>query len=207
MLVHLDEFKASAYWKDSFSDEQVEKALSYAERRFYALTKREQYGYWFEPKRCVLRLDGTGTSLLQLAYPLVNLVDVRILYAAGALLITDFCRFRGHFLHYVAGEFPEGVMNVQVTGDFGDPKWNGTVPDDVKEAVMRLAFMKLRRHYRIAGEELLERRAPDQPPPPVTYTGDREVDGIIATYTIKPPVFLDIRGPISPEEALGSDEL
>jgi hypothetical protein len=41
----------------------------------------------------------------------------------------------------------------------------------------------------------------------VTYTGDREVDGIIATYTIKPPVYLDVRGPISPEEVLGSNEL
>jgi len=207
MLVPLEEFKASAYWKDSFSDEQAEKALSYAERRFYALTKREQYGYWFEPRRCILRLDGTGTSLLYLPYPLVNLIDVRIIYAAGYLFITDFCRFRGHFLHYTASVFPEGIMNVQVTGDFGDPKWAGTVPEDVKEAVMRLAFMKLRRHYRIAGEELLERRAPDQPPPPVTYTGDREVDGIIATYTIKPPVCLDVRGPISPEEVLGSNEL
>jgi len=198
MLVTVEEFRESPYNKADFTDADIQKALEYAEARFYRLTKREEWGYWLEPRRCSLRLDGTGTSLLRLPFPLVNLVELRVLYAAGWLELTDTATFRGHFI-YLPGDlvFEEGVMNVHVVGDFGDPDYcSRPVPADVKEAIMRLAFMKLRRHYRLAGEQLLERRAPDEAPPPVTYTGDREVDGIIASYAIKAPVLLDVRGPI-----------
>jgi len=76
----------------------------------------------------------------------------------------------------------------------------GNVPADVKEAVMRLANMKMR-HYRIAGERLQERRPPDEPVPPPTITGDREVDGIIRSYTVQDISYLlDIRGPMTDDE-------
>lgn len=199
MLVTVQEFQESRYGRPSYTDAQVREALEYAEQRFYSLTNRDRYGYWLEPRALTLRVHGTGTSLLRLPYPVLVVTKVELVGADGSRQdITEAVRAHGHFLHRTDDVFPEGFANVEVEGEFGDPFYAGRpVPADVKEAVCRLAHMKLRRHRLIAGEEIEEHRPPTEPPPPPTLTGDREVDGILKTYFVAPPLgYLDLRGPI-----------
>lgn len=198
MLVTLEDFRASRYNNSAYSDELITAALAYAENRFYTLTNRELTGYWLEPRELVLLLDGSGTSILMSPYPLVSVSKVRILQEGGWAEVTPLVRRRGHFLSLSPGEFPEGFATVEVTAEVGDPMFCGKpVPEDVKEAVRRLAHMKLRRHRLIAGEEMDEHRPPTEPPPPPTMTGDREVDGIIKSYYVAPALtWLDLRGPL-----------
>jgi len=206
-LVTLEEFKSSKYYSENFTDEQVQYALSYAEERFYVLTNREKHGYWMESRELTLELDGTGHRLLRSPYPVLGVAGVTIIGEDGSQEdVTSSVRARGHFLWYKDG-WPYGFANVRVQGTFGDPRYAGkSVPDDVKEAVMRLAWRKLRRD-RIAGERNFERRAPGptEPIPPPTLTGDREVDGIIRSYMIEDlSSALDIRGPYE-DEGVGQD--
>lgn len=198
MLVTLEEFRASRYNNASYTDEQILSALLYAETRFYTLTNREHTGYWLEPKERVLLLDGSGTSILMSPYPLISVSRVRILEGENWVDVTSKVRVRGHFLALTSGVFPEDFATVEVTAQVGDPRFCGRpVPEDVKEAVRRLAHMKLRRHRLIAGEEMDEHRPPTEPPPPPTMTGDREVDGIIKSYYVAPALtWLDLRGPL-----------
>lgn len=199
MLVTLAEFQGSRYWRSDFSPEEAEAALRYAEERFYTLTNRHRHGYWLEPRELEVWLDGTGTHLLRAPYPILEVLEVRVLDVTGLVDITPHVRARGHFLYRGDAVFPEGFSNVQLVAEFGDPAFAGQgVPEEVKEAVRRLAYNKLRRHYRILGEELLERRAPSETPPPPSLTGDPEVDGIIRAYTIASPLlYLDVRGPMT----------
>ncbi|MEN3011005.1 MAG: hypothetical protein ABDI20_08630 [Candidatus Bipolaricaulaceae bacterium] len=201
MIVTLEEFRESRYWRDNMDEAQVEEALRYAEERFYALTNRAKYGYWLEPKVEEFALDGTGTRLLRAPSPVLEVLEVQVLTETGPLPITENVRPRGHFLYRLDGVFPEGVGNVRVKAKVGDPLYaRRGIPEDAKEAVRRLAFLKLLRHVRIAGEQLDEHRPPTEPPPPPTLTGDREVDGILKTYYLTPPLgYLDLRGPV--EEA------
>lgn len=204
MLATVEQFVASPYYQSSYSESAILEALRYAERRFYELTNREKYGYWLEPRRVTMSLDGTGGRLLRTKYPVLKLLSCEIITSiTGEYLdITNSVRLRNHFLWYRDG-FPEGFANVRVVALCGDPHYGegADVPEDVREAVLRLADLKLRRK-RIAGEEVSERRpSANPPPPPPTLTGDREVDGIIRTYTITRPLdMVDIRGPLSPDE-------
>lgn len=197
MLVTVEEFKASRYYKSDWPDTEVEKALLYAESRFYILTNREKFGYWFEPRELTLVLDGTGGRLLRSPYPVLRIYEARVLTKEGEEDVTDLIRHRGHFV-YFPSTWEEEFANVTIRADFGDPAYaDRPVPEDVKEAIKRLANMKLRRHFRVAGEELAERRPPTEEPPPPTITGDREVDQIIRSYYVSPPLFfLDLRGPL-----------
>lgn len=212
MLVALDEFKSSRYYDSNagWADEEVTEALVYAEDRFYRLTGRHRWGYWLQPRTLTLNLDGTGKRLLYSPYPLLVLDSCQVAYSGGTQDVTSEVRWRNHFLFLTAGWW-EGFANVTVTGAFGDPAYisvtdegaRANVPEDVREAVRRLANRKLR-HLRIAGEQLSERRppTPSEPVPPPTLTGDREVDGIIRSYTVRRPLHaLDVRGPLSAREA------
>ncbi len=213
MLVTLAEFKASPYWNDKYTDDAILSALRYAEQRFYEYTNRGKYGYWLQGKKAKMVLDGTGTRLVRTNYPVLQLISCKMITGPNTTVdITDQVRSRLHYLWYRGG-FREGFANVVVEAYCGDPAYarladdsgesgavDSGVPEDVKEAILRLADLKLRRK-RIAGEEIVERRPDARPVPPPTYTGDREVDGIIKTYTITSPMdMLDIRGPLSPSE-------
>lgn len=199
-LVSVAEFLDSRYCRPEWEDKAPEM-LQYGEDRFYQLTKRNQWGYWIQPKTRTVTLDGNGSRLLRTPYPLIDLHEC-VVYSEGAAGVveddvTDAIRFRSHFLHHHRG-FPNGFANVVLTGDFGDPAFvEKDVPDDVKECIMRLAHMKLTR-ARIAGERVHERRPPgDEPVPPPTMTGDREVDGIIRSYTVRDmTVLVDFRAPL-----------
>lgn len=195
MLVSLEEFKSSRYYRADWTDSECQEALEYAEERFYRFTNREKHGYWLEPRELALSLDGTGHKLLRSPYPVLSLSSVVLRTREGEEDVTAEVTFRGHYLHREDG-FPYGFANVSVSGAFGDPAYAGrAIPRDVKEAVMRLAYRKLLR-TRIAGERLYERRAPGEEVPPPTLTGDRETDAIIRTYTVGDITgTLDLRGP------------
>jgi len=197
-LVTLTEFKSSVYYRDVWTDSQVQDALDYSEARFYEFTRRDRLGYWLEERALTLTLDGTGHRLLRSPYPIISVTSVIIIGQDGTETdVTSEVRARGHFLWREDG-WPYGFANVKLTGTFGDPRFVGqSIPRDVKEAVMRLAYRKLQRD-RIAGERSYERRAPGptEPIPPPTLTGDRETDAIIRTYTVNDlTAAVDIRGP------------
>ncbi|MEN3007250.1 MAG: hypothetical protein ABC578_06250 [Candidatus Methanosuratincola petrocarbonis] len=183
-LVTLDEFKQSAFYDSSISDEQATNALDQAEARFYSLTNRDHLGYWFIQRQVEKILHGTGTTFLRFPYPVLEIVSVVLLDTDED--VTSAVRAWGsHYLYY-PDEWPEGTANIKVVAKAGDPAYaaTGTVPLDVKRAIMRLA-----RNYlvndRIAGERYIDLRPPsDEAPPPPTLTGDREVDGIIRSYSV-----------------------
>lgn len=182
-LVTVEEYVASAFSGDvSATDAQVAWALGTAEARFYSLTRRQTLGYWFLPTDVEMVCHGCGDTLLHVGYPVLKITSVKL----NGVSITDYVKsWRSHYLYY-AGVWTEGFANIDLQITVGDPEYApaGTVPLDVKRAIMRLA-----RNYligdRIAGERYIERRpASDEAVPPPTITGDREVDAVIRTYTV-----------------------
>ena len=147
-LVSLAEFRSTRYSNPNWTDDEVQAALDYAEQRFYRLTNRDVVGYWFVARDVELSLDGTGMDYLRVPYPLLDLASVQLLDSSGAGTdITSYVRWRGHYIWYDPG-FPAGFANVVVQATCGDPRYavagqTDTVPPDVKDAVCRLAEMKL----------------------------------------------------------------
>lgn len=183
-LVTLDEFKASAFYNSNLQDDQILQALDQAEARFYSLTNRDHLGYWFIERTVEKTLHGNGLTFIRFPYPVLEVVSV-ILLDTGEDVTSDVRAWGSHYLYYPDG-WPDGTANIVVRAKVGDPAYalDGTVPLDVKRAIMRLA-----RNYltgdRIAGERYIDRRPPsDEAPPPPTLTGDREVDGIIRSYVV-----------------------
>lgn len=184
-LASLADFRASKYNDPTWTDEQVQEALDYAEARFLRLTNRDRTGMWFVPRELTVFVHGTGSECVRVPYPVLSLSQVVVIEENGLTTeITQDVRYHGRFLWY-DGTFPRGFKNVQIVGTFGDPRYGGTVPEDVKEAILRFAWLKLRRS-RLAGERVTDFRPPpsDGNVPPPTYTGDRELDGIIKSYIV-----------------------
>lgn len=124
---------------------------------FYSRTNRHLLGYWIEPRELTLKLNSTGLPSLRCPYPVLGLVAVE----DGGIDITDSVTFNGHFLFYNGGSFgtlPSSISRTEfativVTGKFGDPgdrilrdaDLNPTIPWDIKDCVMRIAWHQLRR--------------------------------------------------------------
>ncbi|MDD3493522.1 MAG: hypothetical protein PHZ19_08520 [Candidatus Thermoplasmatota archaeon] len=190
MLATLEDFRASPYNKQEYSDGVILSALKYAEARFYEFTNRGKFGYWLEPRQVSMVLDGTGARLLRTTYPVLKVIECTIIDSPDGTArdVTNEVRIRRHFIWRREG-FREGFANVRLVALCGDPAYavlpeedsesaesgeaEPTIPPDVTECVLRIADLKLRRK-RVAGEEVSERRPSANPqPPPPTITGDR----------------------------------
>lgn len=121
MLVSVAEFKASPYYTEKYTDSAIQQALDYAERRFYELTNRAEFGYWFRPGRSRCSWTGPG-RLLRARYPIVQLLYCGIIERLDGTEtdVTSSVRVRNHFLWYRPG-FREGFANVHVIALCGIP--------------------------------------------------------------------------------------
>ena len=158
-LVTLAEFKAGIYHEAnrSFTDDQITQALSIGEDSFYSQTDRHDLGYWIEARQLAVKLHSTGTTSLRCPYPVLALVSV----TDDGTDILDSVTFNGHFIFYndsKFGEVPNAIEETQfgtvlVTAKFGDPSDKivrdddlvPTIPWDVKDCIMRMAWHQLRR--------------------------------------------------------------
>lgn len=160
MFLSVADYKASIYYDDkqSFTDGQLEDALSFAIDTFYSRTNRHEMGYWLEPRELTLLLSTTGLPLLLCPYPVLELVSVSV----DGTDVTDEVIAYGHFLlrnGSTWGEVPDAVdeaeySTVSLTAKFGDPSpkivrgedLSPTVPGDVKHCIFRMAMHSLKRH-------------------------------------------------------------
>ncbi len=183
-LVSVAEFKESAHYRDTHghSDDEIAGALNLAETRFYKLTRRDKYKYWFVPKEQTYTVHGNGLLFIRFPGPVASLVSVTNL--DNDTDHTDKVKaWGGHYLYHKQ-KWPNGIANIEVTAMIGDPDHVSEVPLDVKRAIMRMAKMHLLGD-RQAGERYIDRRPPtDDAPPPPTLTGDREVDNILRSYMV-----------------------
>lgn len=196
-LVTLAEFKASVYYDAArgFTDDQITQALSIGEDMFYSQTGRHDLGYWIEPRRKTVKLSSTGISLLRCPFPVLGLVSVEI---DGTELDVDDVRFNGNFLNYTSkfGDLPEDISStvhfeVVVDAYFGDPSekiargedLSATIPWDVKDCVMRMAWHQMRREA-VSHHHSSSRDMKPSSEQLVDMSRDSQIRTVIANWTV-----------------------
>jgi len=179
-LVTVEEYMDSPFYGQEDYD-KVERALEWAERRFYRLTERDYLGYWLTPREVTFLVHGNGEKLVRFPWPVLEIHEVKDL--DEDVVLEGVRHWGSHYIFYGAG-FPDGIANIRVHADTGDPNYAlDPLPEDVSQAIKRLARNQLMGD-RIAGERTIDFRPPTEETPAVmpTITGDREVDGVIRSY-------------------------
>jgi len=153
----LTEMRAEGVRETSASDARVEMALDEASRTIDRVT-----GWYFEPRKDILRLSGQGAPTLELPFPPIQLSHVRvgggywmpaydiplspeIVWIVGAPIRPDFDRAKITLRFGYA--FPHGQGNVEIEGVFGYTEPDGTLmgrtPLAIRRATMLLALRSL----------------------------------------------------------------
>lgn len=158
-LVTLAEFKDSVYSdaNRSWTTPQLQQALSFGESRFYSGTGRDKLGFWLEPRELSVTLHSTGLPSIRCPFPVLELVAVLV----DGSDITSECKHKGNYIFRNGSTFgvaPASVetmtyVDVEVTAKFGDSSPRivrdadqmTTIPWDVKDCVMRIAWHWLKR--------------------------------------------------------------
>lgn len=196
-LVTLAEYKASVYHDASraYTDDQLTQALLIAEDSFYSRTGRHDLGYWIEARTRTVKLSSTGTSTLRCPFPVLGLVSVSV---DGTDLDLDDVRFNGHFLNYTTkfGSVPDSIdetahFDVVVVAKFGDPsdkierdsELDPTIPWDVKNCVMRMAWHQLRREF-VTKHQSTSRDAKPSKEARVDISRDAQINQTVADWTV-----------------------
>lgn len=147
-------------------------------------------GIWFEPRRKVFLLDGTGRRTIDLPAPAVELTTVRV---DGRLLIpgddyevySDGEDKDDPYLWRAAG-WPKGRRNVEVDGVFGYVTEDGKPPVPIRMACELLVrrLMKRPDERRRVSQEGAEGAQVSYASDArfAGYTGDPEIDSLLAGF-------------------------
>jgi hypothetical protein len=167
------DLRAEGVKEDLAGDLRLAAALEEASRTIDRLT-----GWFFEPRREIVRVSGRGAPSLELPFPPIALEHVRVgggfwmraydvpltsdtLWIEGAPVRPDFVAPRLTLRFGYA--FPHGQGNVEVTGIFGYTEPDGTpygrTPLGIRRAAMVLAVRALPAIGDIEAREDVERRA------------------------------------------------
>jgi hypothetical protein len=116
--------------------------------------------------------------------------------------ITSECAAYDWFVRRKKGVFTEGIRNVTVEAQFGDPKvmvTEGTPPntvlrppEDVRACIIALAELRLTKE-KVFRDERIVRIGPLNEIRIGSITGHVDVDGIIEAYKVSPRVGLEVR--------------
>ncbi len=188
------DLRAEGVGDDTASDARLGAALEEASRTIDRLT-----GWFFEPRKDVVRLSGRDTPTIELPFPLIALTHVRVgggfwmpaydipltpelVWIVGAPIRADFDVPRITLRFGYA--FPRGQGNVEVEGTFGYTEPDGTAegrtPLAIRRATMILALRSIPGVANVEAREdnwrrprLIEERTRDQSyrlAPPVPST-------------------------------------
>lgn len=197
-LVTLAEYKAGIYYdaQRSFTDDQLTQALAIAEDMFYSNTERHRLGYWIEPRTLTVKLNSTGLPSLRCPYPVLELVSV----TDDGTDITSDCTFNGHFIFKngsTFGEIPDSIEETEfativVEAQFGSPEDKivrdddlvPTIPWDVKDCVMRMAWHQLKRERVTASHKTSSRVAKPSGESLGGISRDEQIRMVIDNWTV-----------------------
>jgi hypothetical protein len=168
-------------------------------------------GWFFEPRRLTLRLDGRGTPTIEPPVPPIELAELKVGGAALSLAPGDLVvvgapvgpGFDGPRLTRTSGLlFPKAEGNIEATGLWGytedDGSAHGRTPREIQRActllVLRwlspLAFddAEARQRWRIVEERTRDQSYKLAPAAGagMAFTGDPDIDGILVRYR-RPP--------------------
>jgi len=188
---------------DQASDTRLEVLLEEASRAIDRLT-----GWWFEPRRTTLRLDGRGTPTVEPPVPPIRVQRLEVegklvSRAADDLLVVGAPvepMFDSPRLTLLTGAvFPEGQANVKVTGWWGYTEDDGTTYGRTPLSIRRACMLLVLRGLPLLGDteavvdaiswwRITEERTRDQSykldrvRETAPLTGDPEVDRILLRY-------------------------
>ena len=188
------------------SDDRLRALIDEAGRSIDSFT-----GWFFEPRRLTLRLDGRGTPTIEPPVPPIELLELKVggtalSLAPGDLLVVGAPvgpSFDGPRLARKSGfVFPRGEGNVEATGVWGytedDGSNHGRTPREIQQACMLLVLRWLsplafddaeaRQRWRIVEERTRDQsyRLAPATGARMAFTGDPDIDGILARYR-RPP--------------------
>lgn len=131
---------------EAYPDPVIEASIRLQTRLVDKITHQ-----WFVPVEKSLLLDGDGSPVLMLDFPIIELDE---LYVDEVLVPVAHRRVyngnsRGNddrdcpMIELVTGMFREGSQNVRVVGTFGFVEDDGSIPEPIKYATLKLVIRDL----------------------------------------------------------------
>ena len=162
-------------------------------------------GQWFEPREKVIKFDGRGGQYLVLPVFLFRAEYIRI----DNVLVDDYVLYnrispeddRRYPRVYRELKWPKGIQNIQIKGKWGYVEEDGSTPQLIKRAAMKLALYnfpilgdseavsektmsgKLKLERTDGHEYELFENSSASSSGSILTTGDDEIDGILKYYT------------------------
>lgn len=132
----VDDLRAEGVSEENYTDEQLEKLIAISCNFIDNIT-----GQWFEPREKVIRLDGRGSRNLVLPIFAFSVDYVKV----GCELIDDYVLYnrmedRAYPKIFRCAGWPQGRLNIEVSGTWGYVEEDGSAPNDIKRAAMKLAL-------------------------------------------------------------------
>lgn len=108
---------------------------------------------WFEPRTLDTKLDGNGTKILHLGIPIITLTGLYINDSTTLLPVTEY-----HVYNQIGGmqddrgnpkivlkssKFLQGYQNQRLVGSFGYVESDGSTPELIKYAALKLIIEKI----------------------------------------------------------------
>lgn len=202
MYATIADLRAEGVIDAQASDARLEALIAEASAAIDRMT-----GWWFEPRARMFRLDGRGTATLEPPVPPIRLdrisagahdlsLDPADLMLEGAPVQPGFAAPR---LTLARGCFPRGRSNIVLEGLWGytepdDAILEGRTPLEIRRACMLLVLAwrpplargessNARLQWRLTALRTVDQSlALAHPGPPGPFTGDPEIDRILARY-------------------------
>ena len=135
----VEDIRAEGFTEEDCPDEVVERLIKLSCDYIDRVT-----GQFFEPRELTVRLDGRGGRNLVLPLFLIDCDYVKV----KDELIEDYVLYnritpvddRPYPKIYRNAKWPEGIMNVEVSGTWGYVEAGNLTPEPIKRAAMKLAM-------------------------------------------------------------------
>jgi len=132
----VQDLRAEGLDEEKYSDDDLEKLVKLSCDFIDKVT-----GQFFEPRELTLRLDGRGGRILVLPYPLIDAEFIEI----DSGIISDFVIYnrledRAYPKVFRNSKWPAGILNIKIKGSWGYVEEDGSTPENIKRAAIKLAI-------------------------------------------------------------------
>ena len=135
----LEDIRTEGFTEEDYPDEVAERLIKLSSEYIDRVT-----GQFFEPREMAVRLDGRGGKNLVLPLFLIDCDYVKV----KDELIEDYVLYnritpvddRPYPKIYRNAGWPEGIMNVEISGTWGYVEAGNLTPESIKRAAMKLAM-------------------------------------------------------------------
>ena len=132
----VDDLRAEGFKQEDYSDEQLERLIAASCEFIDRIT-----GQWFELRGKVIRLDGRGGENLPLPVFLAELHSIKVNHEEiSNYVLYNRMEDRMYPKIFRYAKWPVGRLNIEIIGRWGYVKEDGTTPDDIKRAAMKIAM-------------------------------------------------------------------